>query len=227
MHGGSEIEIPAEGGSLPGYRARPASGRGRGVLVLHEAWGLVDQIREVCDRLARAGFSALAPDLFRGRRGGTVEEAVALAGSLEPERVTADVEAAVAALLAEETLDGLRLGAVGFCMGGHLALVAASRSAQVAAAVDFYGIHPTFPVDFERIRAAVLGIFAEQDEFIPAEAVEGLRADLEAAGVRAHLRVEPGVGHGFMNDARPERHDAVAADSSWDRMLAFLRAELG
>ncbi len=227
MPDGTEIQIPGAGVPLPGYLARPATGRGAGVLVLHEAWGLVDQIRGVCDRLARAGFAALAPDLFRGRTGATEEEAVALSGSLQPESLRGDLDRALAALLADETVQGLRLGAVGFCLGGHLALLAGAWSHRVAAIVDFYGLHPGLPVDYGRVEAAVLGIFAELDEYIPADRVDRLREDLEAADVRAHLRVEAGVRHGFMNEARPERHDAKAADAGWDRMLAFLRAELG
>lgn len=195
-------------------------------MVLHEAWGLVDQIRGVCDRLARAGFIALAPDLFRGRTADTEQQAVALSASLECEGLGGDLERSVSALLADEALDGLRVGAVGFCLGGHLALLAGARSHQVGAVIDFYGLHPGLPVDYPRIDAAVLGIFAEADEFIPAESVDRLRVDLQAAGVRAHLRVESGVRHGFMNETRPERHDAAAAEAGWDRMLAFLRAEL-
>jgi carboxymethylenebutenolidase len=224
---GSEIEIPADGKPLPGYLARPAPGHGPGVLVLHEAFGLVDHIRDVCDRFARAGFTALAPDLYRGRSGETIAAAVELASALGPERVGADLEGAVAALLGEDAVEGSRVGAIGFCLGGHLALLAASRSSRVGAVVDFYGFHPALPVDAARIEAAVLGIFAEKDEFVPSERVEELRRALAGAGVGAPRRGGGGVGHGFMNDARPERHDATAAAAGWDRMLAFLRAELG
>jgi carboxymethylenebutenolidase len=224
--GGAEIEIAGAGDALPGYLAQPPSGQGPGVLVLHEAFGLDDQIRDVCDRLARAGFVALAPDLYRGRRGDTLEEAVGLAASLEPEGVTSDLESAVGALMNQDAVAGSRVGAVGFCMGGHLALLAASCSPRVGAVVDFYGFHPGLPIDLSRIEGAVLGIFAENDEFVPTEKVEALRADLEAAGRRASCHVEPGVGHAFMNDSRPDRHDAAAAAAGWDRMLAFLRAEL-
>ena len=222
----AEVEIPGAGDALPGYLARPPSGHGPGVLVLHEAFGLEDHIRDVCDRLARAGFVALAPDLYRGRRGGSLDEAVRLAAELEPEGVAADLESAVGALLNEDAVAGSRVGVVGFCMGGHLALLAASSSPRVAAAVDFYGFHPGLPIDVSRIEGAVLGIFAENDEFVPAETVDALRAELEAAGRRASFHVEPGVGHAFMNDSRPDRHDAAAAAAGWDRMLAFLRAEL-
>lgn len=196
------------------------------MLVLHEAFGLVDHVRDVCDRLAREGFVALAPDFFGGRRADTLAGAVALASSLEPEAVARDLEAATSGLLGQPAVEGARLGAIGFCMGGHLALLAASLSPRIGAAVNFYGFHPGLPIDSSRIEAQVLCIFAERDEFIPAERVESLREELEAAGVGATLRVQPGVGHAFMNDSRPDRHDAAAAAECWPELLAFLRAVL-
>ncbi len=225
-HSGSDLELPVENGSLSGYVAVPAAGRGSGVLVLHEAWGLVDQIRDVCDRLARAGFVALAPDLYHGQVGEDLSQARRLASDLTADRVGADLDAALEALLNHDSVDGPRVGVVGFCMGGHLALLAATRSARVAAVVDFYGMLPHLPLDFAGMDAAVLAIFAENDEHIGAEAVEDLRRALRAAGKRATFHLQPGVGHAYMNDARPDFHDAAAAAEGWDRMLAFLRAEL-
>lgn len=221
---GEPFEIPSDGGALPGYLALPASGRGRGVLVLHEAWGLVDSIRDVCDRLAREGFVALAPDLFRGETARDLEGALGLLRGLELEAVSADLRAAEAALLGHHGVDGARLGVLGFCLGGHLALLAGARCARVGAVVDFYGFHPGLPVDLARIGAPVLAIYAGTDEFVPEERVAELRRAF--AGGRGTVLVQPGVGHGFMNPARPEAHDAVAAAEGWDRLLAFLRAEL-
>jgi carboxymethylenebutenolidase len=180
----------------------------------------------VCDRLARAGFVALAPDLFRGRSADSVEQAVELAAGLDAQRVRGDLEAAAQALINEDAVDGARIGAVGFCMGGHMALLAATLSPRVAAVVNFYGFAPGLPLDLSKLEADVLAIFAENDEFVSAEAVEALRADLAAAGKQATILVQPGVGHAFMNDSRPDRHDAAAAAEGWDRMLAFLRAKL-
>jgi carboxymethylenebutenolidase len=223
---GSELEIAVEDGALPAYLARPAAGHGPGVLVLHEAFGLVDHVRDVCDRLARAGFVALAPDLFRGRSADSAEQAAELAAGLEAERVMRDLAGATQALINENAVDGGRIGAVGFCVGGHLALLAATASPRVAAAVDFYGVYPGLPLDLSKLDAAVLAVFAENDEFVSSEAVESLRASFAAAGKQATILVQPGVGHAFMNDSRPDRHDAAAAAEGWDRMLAFLRAEL-
>ncbi len=210
-HSGSDLELPVESGSLSGYVAVPAAGRGPGVLVLHEAWGLVDHVRDVCDRLARAGFVTLAPDLYHGQVADDLRQAQRLASELESERVGADLDGAVAGLLNHDGVDGPRVGVVGFGMGGHLALLAATRSARVAAVVDFYGMLPHLPLDFAGLDAAVLAIFAENDEQIGAEAVEDLRRALRAAGKRASFQLQSGVGHAFMNDARPDCHDAAAA----------------
>lgn len=223
---GREIDFPSEGGTVPGYVAGPATGSGRGVLVLHEAWGLVDQIRDVCDRLAREGFVALAPDLYRGLVAADPDAAAQLMSGLDVARAGADLDAAVRALLSDPRTQGGRVGAVGFCMGGQLALFVATRNPRIGAAADFYGVHPSVPLDFARMDASVLAVFAEKDEFGSDEDVRKLELALRAQGRSAVLRVQPGVGHGFMNDARPDRYDPAAAAQNWDALLAFLRGEL-
>jgi carboxymethylenebutenolidase len=206
--------------------ALPAAGRGPGVLVLHEAWGLDGHIRDVCARLAREGFVALAPDLFDGRQARGVEEARRLVAGLDAARLAEDLEGGVLALLSHHAVDGPRVGALGFCMGGHLALFAGCRSRRVGAVVDFYGFLPTLPLDLAALEAPVLAIFGERDDLVPAEAVERLQGALRAAGKRAAFHVQPRVGHAFMNDTRPDRFNAAAAAEGWERLLAFLRAEL-
>lgn len=227
--GGVDIRFPADpgdGGELSGYRAAPASGRGRGVLVVPEAWGLVDPIRDACDRLAREGFVALAPDLYAGRTAGDAAAAARLMAEFEVARHARDLDAAIAALQSDDAVDGSRVGAVGFCAGGQLALLAATRNRRIGAVVDFYGVHPAVRPDFQALEAPVLGIFGERDTTVPPEAVDELRRALEAAGAHARIQVVPGVGHAFMNDARPDCYDAEAATQGWDSLLGFLRAEL-
>jgi carboxymethylenebutenolidase len=224
--GGREIEFASDGEQVKGYLAAPASGRGPGVLVIQEWWGLVDHIRDVCDRFAREGFVALAPDLYRGETTTDPDRAGHLMMGLEIERAARDLDGAVQALLAEPATDGPKVGAVGFCMGGALALYAACRNPRIGAVVDFYGIHPNVKLDFSGLQAAVLGIFAERDTFVPPEVAHKLEADLKAAGKRAHCEVYPGVDHGFFNDTRPDVYDADAAARAWSEALAFLRAEL-
>jgi carboxymethylenebutenolidase len=223
---GEEIRFASGGGSAAAYRAVPVSGRGAGVLVIQEWWGLVDHIRDVCDRLAREGFVALAPDLYRGESADGPDAAGRLMLDLEIPRALDDLEAAVAELLNTDAVTGSKVGVVGFCMGGQLALAAGCRSRRIGAVADFYGVHPNVTPDFSQCDAPVLAVFGENDDFIPREAVNGLAADLEAAGVPASVRSIPAVGHAFMNDSRPDAYRAAAAAEGWDALLAFFRAEL-
>jgi carboxymethylenebutenolidase len=223
---GTEIRFGSDGDSAPGYLAVPASGRGPGVLVIQEWWGLVDHIRDVCDRFAREGFVALAPDLYRGERAGDPDGAGRLMMGLEIPRAARDLDAAGRTLLGNSAVVGARIGAVGFCMGGQLALYAATRNPRIGAVVDFYGIHPKVTLDLSGLEASVLGIFAERDGFVPPEAARKLEAELRGAGKRARFEIYPGVDHAFFNDTRPDVYDAKAAARAWAECLAFLRAEL-
>jgi carboxymethylenebutenolidase len=223
---GREIEFASEGELARGYLSLPASGRGPGVIVIQEWWGLVPHIRDVCDRMAREGFVALAPDLYRGESTDDPDVASRLMMDLEIPRAARDLDAAVTALLNHDAVDGAKLGAIGFCMGGQLALFAATRNRRIAAVGDFYGIHPNVSLDLSGLEAAVLGIFAERDAFATPDAVRKLEADLRAAGKRVHFSIYPGVDHAFFNETRPDVYDAVAATRAWSELLAFLRAEL-
>jgi carboxymethylenebutenolidase len=223
---GEEIRFSSGAGSAAAYRAVPVSGRGAGVLVIQEWWGLVDHIRDVCDRLAREGFVALAPDLYRGESADGPDAAGRLMLALDISRALGDLEAAVAELLNTDAVTGSKVGVVGFCMGGQLALAAGCRNRRIGAVADFYGVHPNVPTDFSGCSARVLAVFAENDDFIPREAVSRLAADLEAAGVPASVRTIPGAQHAFMNDSRPDVYGAAAAADGWDALLAFFRAEL-
>ena len=222
---GRALEFSSGGDRVQAYLATPASGSGPGVVVIQEWWGLVDHIRDVCDRLARAGFVALAPDLYRGETASDPDRAGRLMMGLEIPRAARDLDAAVHALQSQPEVEGAKVAAIGFCMGGQLALFAATRNAKIGAVVDCYGVHPNVTLDLTGLEAAVLGIFAERDAFVPAEAVRRLESDLRAAGKRAQCTIFPGVDHAFLNDTRPDVYDANAAARAWSEILAFLRAE--
>lgn len=223
---GRDIDFPSDGERARGYLALPASGHGTGMIVIQEWWGLVDHIRDVCDRFAREGFVALAPDLYRGESTTSPDEAGRLMMGLEIPRAARDLDGAVQALLGHEAVEGGRVGAIGFCMGGQLALFAATRNPRIGAVVDFYGIHPNITLELSGLEAAVLGIFAERDTFVPPEAARKLEADLRANGIETDFEVFEGVDHAFMNETRPDAYDAAAAARAWEKTVGFLRAEL-
>jgi carboxymethylenebutenolidase len=221
-----KIQFASGGDRVEAWLATPPSGRGPGVVVIQEWWGLVDHIRDVCERLARAGFVALAPDLYRGATASDPDTAGRLMMGLEIPRAARDLDAAVQALQSQPGAQGAKVGAIGFCMGGQLALFAATRNAKIGAVVDCYGVHPNVKLDVMGLEAAVLGVFAERDSFVPPKVAAELEASLRAAGKRVHFTIHPGVEHAFLNDTRADVYDADAADRAWAEIVAFLRAEL-
>jgi carboxymethylenebutenolidase len=169
---------------------------------------------------------ALAPDLYRGESTTDPDVAGRLMMDLEIERAGRDLGASVEALLRQPETAGQRIGCIGFCMGGQLALFAACLRSEFCAVVDCYGVHPRVSLDFENCKAKILGVFAENDEFIPAAAVETLREYLVEASVEHDLLTYDGVQHAFLNDARPDVYDAEKAARAWRDISNFLEAEL-
>jgi carboxymethylenebutenolidase len=225
---GRNVEFPANGGRAGGYLSAPASGRGVGVVVVQEYWGLNSHIRSIADRFAAEGFVALAPDLYHGRVTREPDEAGKLMMALNIEQAAKDLRGATSYLLAQGGAVGSRVGVVGFCMGGQLALYAGTVAPdQIGAVVDLYGIHPNVRPDFGRLQAPVLGLFAERDTFTTPEAVHALEQQLRAAGKQVETHTYPDVDHAFFNDERPEVYDAEAARDAWGRILRFLRQHLG
>jgi carboxymethylenebutenolidase len=197
------------------------------VLVLHAWWGLTSVFTDVCDRLAAAGFVALAPGLFPGRAtAATIAEAEVLrdAHDAAAAEVEAVVQAAVEQLRGFPGVTGEKIGVIGFSLGAYWALhLSQVRPDDVGAVVTIYG---TDDGDYRTARAAYLGHFAEEDEFEPLEAVRALEAKIRAAGREVTFHVYPGAGHWFVEPNRPDVYDAAAADLVWVRTLAFLRAQL-
>jgi carboxymethylenebutenolidase len=225
---GSMTEIPVNGDALPAYISLPPSGSGPAVVVIQEWWGLVPHIRNVTDRLATQGFVAVAPDLYRGKETTEPDEAGKLVMEMQLDQAAKDMAACVDALLAMPETTGEGVGVIGFCVGGGLALFLASRKAEVSAVVCYYGFpREGMDWDLSAVKAAVLGHFAEEDDFAPPELVERMENELRDAGVDVTFHHYPGTTHAFFNDDRSEVHDAEAAETSWRRTLEFLRAHLG
>jgi carboxymethylenebutenolidase len=217
------IAFESNGGSADGYLARPQSGRGPGVVVVQEWWGLNDQIKGVADRFAAEGFTALAPDFYHGKATTEPDEAGKLLMALNIDQVAKDGRGA-AKYLAEET--GGKVGIVGFCMGGQLALLIGTVSPDLGAVVDMYGIHPAVKPDFTTMKAPVLALFGGADEANPPEARAALAKELETAGVSYTMDVYPKPGHAFMNETG-EGYDPEAAADAWRRIIEFFRRHLG
>ncbi len=227
---GEIIEFARTDGSLAsGYLATPEHGHGPGVVVIQEWWGLIDQIKGVCDRLAEVGFTALAPDLYQGKVVPLEEpdNAAKEMMALQLDRAAGDLGGAVDLL--KDRTDRSQVGVIGFCMGGGLALVlGAVRPDDVAAVVPCYGVHPwpeAHP-DYSAYRAATQIHCAGQDDFFTPAAAEELRAQLAAAGREVELFVYPDAAHAFFNEDRPEVFDAEASVLLWERATAFLASAL-
>jgi carboxymethylenebutenolidase len=208
-----------------GYLALPATGAGPGVVVLHAWWGLNDFFRELCDRLAAAGFVAYAPDLYGGGAvAATVEEAQRRLDEGDGAKMRAAALGAVDLLRGHPAVRGERLGAIGFSMGAAWAAVLSElRAEDIAAVVMFYGAGEA---DFSTARAAYQGHFAEGDPWEPEEYVRAMEQAMHAAGREVELHSYAGAGHWFFEADRPDAYHAEAAAQAWERTLAFLRAHL-
>src|SRR5215472_1159478 len=224
-------EFQTDGRTISAYLAVPEHGSGPGVLVLHAWWGLTDVFKRVCDRLAQAGFVALAPDLYHGKTTAAVEEAQALVEALDQdvERVRGDIVGAVQVLrqhTATHPAGGRgKLAIVGFSMGGAYALdTSVTLAEEIAAVVTFYASYSG--LDYSSSQAAYFCHFAEDDPFEPAESVAQMEQELQAAGRPVTVYTYPGTKHWFFEENRPE-YDAQAARLAWQRTIEFLHERLG
>ena len=221
---GQMVTFPSNGKQGEGYLALPASGKGPGVVVIQEWWGLVPHIKDVAERLAAAGYVALAPDLYHGKSTTEPDEAGKLMMSMKMDEAAKDMTGAYDYLTKHEAVTG-KIGSVGFCMGGGLSLYLATLR-PVDACVVYYGVLPGVQPDLSKIEGAVLGHYAEHDEWAGPKAARALEKQLSDLGKQVEFHIYPGAGHGFFNDTRPEAHAAEAAKQSWDRTLAFYKQHL-
>jgi carboxymethylenebutenolidase len=226
------VEFPSNGDMASGYLAVPSSGRGPGVLVLQEWWGLDPALKIMADRLAEAGFVALAPDLYRGDLAthDEMDKAAGLMNSLPPDRAARDMSGAVDFLAGHEATSGESIGVMGFCMGGLLTmLIAANRGDRIAAAVPFYGFPPPdMEPDWSGLTAVVRGHMAGDDDFFAPTAAHALEAKLQKLGKDVQLTVHEGAGHAFMNPHNSLGNlDEALAAKVWAEATAFLHDQLG
>ena len=223
---GDMVQFKSNGGTCDGYLAVPESGSGPGVIVLQEWWGLVDHIKEVCDRYAAEGFVALAPDLYHGDMTKSPDDAGKLMMALNIDETAKDLYGAINHLLSLDATTSDKVGTVGFCMGGQLSLYAACANPTVGACIIYYGIHPNVHPDIPNLQAPVLGFFGANDAVITPESANALEAQLKEAGKSVDFYIYEGADHAFFNDTRTEVYDETHANDTWDRALAFYRANL-
>lgn len=219
------VTFSSAGGQAHGYLALPAAGRGPGVIVIQEWWGLTDHIRDVADRLAGEGFVALAPDLYGGSVTHDGEEAAAMMARLPEEEGARLLAGAVDFLLVHEAVTSSTVGTIGFCMGGGFVLaLAAHQGGRIGAAVPFYGVGQGLPDAYHGLQAAVQGHYGRQDTGYPVEKAEALeeqiRRESSAPVVEFHYYDAP---HAFHNDGNRQNYRPDDARLAWERAVAFLR----
>jgi carboxymethylenebutenolidase len=213
-----------DGRGAEGYLAQAGRARAPGVVVIQEWWGLQEQIKGICDRLALAGYEALAPDLYAG----TVvpyhdtEAAGREMNSLNFLEATDQVVRGAAQFLKAA---GAKVGLTGFCLGGAVTVLGACRISEIGAAVCFYGLPPETVASAKDVKVPLQAHFANRDDWCTPAAVDKFEAELKAAGKTADVfRYE--AEHAFMNEQR-DVHDRAAAEQAWERMLAFWAQHLG
>jgi carboxymethylenebutenolidase len=221
---GELITFTSNGGTCEGYLAGDS---GPGVVVIQEWWGLNDHIKDIVDRVAAAGFVALAPDLYHGASAAEPDGAGKLMMGLNVGEAAKDMSGAIDLL--QQRTGSAKVGVVGFCMGGGLALVAACRRPDAVAAVaPFYGLIPwaSAQPDWSALVAKVEGHYAADDAFFTPDNAAALQAQLRDLGKDATLHVYAGCDHAFFNDTRPEVYNAAASATAWDRTINLFRTTL-
>ena len=197
------------------------------VIVIHEIFGLTDWEPKVADRLAKEGFVAILPDLLSSKYGITPADPDSgrkLIGQLEPERVTADLNAVYAYVNGLPAVSRDQVGVIGFCWGGGQSFRYATNNPKLRATVVAYGPAPD-TADLKKIQAPVLGIYGENDERINAN-LPLVTAAMQSAGKTFMSEVYPGTGHGFLKPGR-QGYDTPEREKAWARILEFYRARLG
>ena len=200
-------------------------GKRPGLLVLQEFWGVNDHIRDVTRRLAAEGFVALAPDMYDGKV--TTDPTVArqLMTSLDPAVSLQKLNGAVEYLKANANVISDKIGVIGFCMGGFLALNVACHNSEIRVATPFYGRIPPDAV-LEKLTAPVLYFFGEQDHHLPVADVDRLEQFIKRTGRSGGIVRYPQADHAFFNDTRKEVYRETDAKDAWGKALSFLRKYL-
>jgi carboxymethylenebutenolidase len=221
------VEYPTNGETGQGFLAAPqGDGPFPGIIVVQEWWGLDDHIKDVVRRLAGEGFVALAPDLYHGKVTNEPGEAQKLMMSLNMGQATKELTKATDYLASRPEVEGRGIGAIGFCMGGGLALNLACESPHIRAVAPFYGTNPN-PIDkVQNLLGAVLAVYAEHDNFAGESTRRQLEEALNRHNIKHETRVYSGTQHAFFNDTRADVYNREAAEDSWRRAVSLFGENL-
>ena len=226
---GDMVSFASNGSSCDGYLAVPESGSGRGVIVVQEWWGLVDHVKDVADRFAAEGFVALAPDFYHGAITDEPDEARRLLMGMAMDRAAQDIGGAARYLTGRSEVTSHGVGAVGFCMGGSLAMWSGTLIDEVKAVVGFYPALPWEKMQPSwgnyRNKSAMIHA-SEEDGTSRAAGVQEAVRGIEAAGGSVEVYDYPGSKHAFFNDQRPEVHDKEHSRAAWRRTIELLKSRL-
>lgn len=220
-----EYRTGAGSGTANAWLAKPgANANGKGILVLQEMWGLVPHIKDVADRFAKAGYVAVAPDLWDGDTFDTMDDAFRRFLALKIDRADSQLRGAIELLRANGATG--KVGAVGFCLGGQLSMYSACEQPDaIGACVNFYGIHPEVHPKFERLKAPILAIFGKRDPYVTTAHANALEKTVTGAGGKISM-LHYDADHAFFNDSRLEVYDEGCALDAWKRTLGFFAEHL-
>lgn len=219
---GQEVELA--GGRAYLSLPRGATGPVPGIVVIHEWWGLNDHVKHWTDRLASAGYAAIAVDLYGGVRATTPDEAMAAMSSVDNTAAARVISAALDYLATDPRIRAPKRGVIGWCFGGGWSLRTALAHPELDAAVMYYGRLEADPTKLAAIKADLLGIFGNRDKGIPPQEVDAFDAALSKAGV-SHAIHRYDAEHAFANPSSA-RYDEVSAADAWEKVVAFLDATL-
>jgi carboxymethylenebutenolidase len=226
VRGETVVYATIDGADVEGYLAEPESASGPlpSVVVIHEWWGLNDNIRAMADQLAGEGYRALAVDLYDGQQGSTPDEAAALMrASMEKTEALHDNLSQAIAYLEE---NGTNIGTIGWCFGGGWSLQAALASPdRIDATVIYYGRLTSDEAELEKLNMPILGIFGAEDQGIPGDSVRAFESALDSLGKDAAIHVYDGADHAFANPSGTN-YQAEAAADAWEKTLAFFEQHL-
>jgi carboxymethylenebutenolidase len=209
-----------DGSACKGYLAEAGNGK-PGIVVIQEWWGLNDQIKAVADRFAAAGYTALAPDLYKGRVTQKPDEANHMMSGLD---FVGASDQDIAGAMKHLAGTSRKVGVMGFCLGGALTIAACARVQGIACGVPFYGVPPVALADPATIKVPMQGHFANADDWCTPKIVDEFEKAMTSAGNKPEVH-RYDAAHAFANE-KSAAYDAVAAKKAWDRMMAFLGTHL-